>query len=80
MNGTAGLTVRGLKSFVQPWREGEQLVMHTDGLTTRWRLDDYPNVRAHDPAITAAVLHRDASRGRDDATVLAFALSRTVRA
>jgi anti-sigma regulatory factor (Ser/Thr protein kinase) len=78
MNGTAGLSVRTFKSFVQPWHVGDQLVMHTDGLTTRWRLDDYPGVRAHDPAITAAVLHRDASRGRDDATVLAFAFSRAV--
>jgi anti-sigma regulatory factor (Ser/Thr protein kinase) len=74
MNGTAGLTVRALQPFTQPWYPGEMLVMHTDGLTTRWRLDAYPGVRAHDPAIAAAVLHRDASRGRDDATVLAFGL------
>jgi hypothetical protein len=74
MNGTAGLTVRGLQPFTQPWHPGELLVMHTDGLTTRWRLDSYPRVREHDPAIAAAVLHRDASRTRDDATVLALAL------
>jgi anti-sigma regulatory factor (Ser/Thr protein kinase) len=74
MNGTAGLSVRGLQPFSQPWRPGELLVMHTDGLTTRWRLDAYPRIREHDPAVTAAVLHRDSSRGRDDATVLAFRL------
>jgi anti-sigma regulatory factor (Ser/Thr protein kinase) len=74
MNGTAGLSVRGLQPFTQPWYPGEMLVMHTDGLTTRWRLDAYPRVREHDPAIVAAVLHRDASRGRDDATVLVLGL------
>ena len=74
MNGTAGLSVRGLQPFSQPWYPGEMLVMHTDGLTTRWRLDAYPRVREHDPAIVAAVLHRDASRGRDDVTVLALGL------
>jgi anti-sigma regulatory factor (Ser/Thr protein kinase) len=73
MNGTAGLSVR-LQPFTQPWYPGEMLVMHTDGLTTRWRLDAYPDVREHDPAIAAALLHRDASRGRDDATVLALRL------
>jgi Anti-sigma regulatory factor (Ser/Thr protein kinase) len=78
MNGTAGLTVRRLQPFTQPWRPGELLVMHTDGLTTRWRLDAYPRIREHDPAVAAAVLHRDTSRGRDDATVLAFGLRPTV--
>lgn len=79
MNGTAGLSVRGLQSFTQPWRPGDMLVMHTDGLTTRWRLDAYPRIREHHPAITAAVLHRDASRARDDATVLALTIHEEAR-
>ena len=74
MNGTAGLSIRGLQSFTQPLSPGEMLVMHTDGITTRWRLDAYPRVREHDPAVVAAVLHRDSSRGRDDATVLVLGL------
>lgn len=74
MNGTAGLSVRGLRPFMQPWHPGEMLVMHTDGVTTRWRLDEYPRVRERDPAIAAALLHRDFSRGRDDATVLVLGL------
>lgn len=74
MNGTAGLTVRNTRDFATPWAAGDMLVMHTDGITSRWRLDDYPRIRRHDPAIAAAVLHRDFSRGRDDATVLAFTL------
>jgi hypothetical protein len=49
-------------------------VMHTDGITTRWRLDAYPELRAHDPGIVAGVIHRDFTRGRDDATVIALRL------
>lgn len=74
MNGTAGLSVRALQSFTQLLKPDDLLVMHTDGLTTRWRLDAYPRVREHDPAIAAALLHRDASRGRDDATVIVLRL------
>jgi anti-sigma regulatory factor (Ser/Thr protein kinase) len=79
MNGTAGLSLRALQSFTQPLRSDDLLVMHTDGLTTRWRLDSYPRVREHDPAVVSALLHRDASRGRDDATVLTLRLRAPAR-
>jgi anti-sigma regulatory factor (Ser/Thr protein kinase) len=74
MNGTAGLTMSNVQEFRQPWRHGDLMVMHTDGITSRWRLDAYPGIREHDPAIAAGVLHRDFNRGRDDATVLVLAL------
>jgi anti-sigma regulatory factor (Ser/Thr protein kinase) len=78
MNGTAGLQVRSMQEFTQPWAPGTMLVMHTDGITTRWRADAYRGILARDPAIFAAALQRDHTRGRDDATVLAFRLrSRT---
>jgi hypothetical protein len=79
VNGTAGLSVRGAQSFTRPWRPEDVMIMHTDGITTRWRLDAYPRIREHDPAIAAAVLYRDFSRGRDDATVLAMRLREPVR-
>jgi anti-sigma regulatory factor (Ser/Thr protein kinase) len=74
MNGTAGLTVPALQEFTQPWGAADLLVMHTDGITTRWRLDAYSGLRTRDPSVVAGVLHRDFSRGRDDATVLALRL------
>jgi anti-sigma regulatory factor (Ser/Thr protein kinase) len=74
MNGTAGLSVPVLQEFTQPWGAADLLVMHTDGITTRWRLDAYPELRAHDPGIVAGVIHRDFTRGRDDATVIALRL------
>jgi hypothetical protein len=50
------------------------LVMHSDGLQTRWNLDRYLGLRTRHPAIIAAVLYRDFSRQNDDITVLVVAL------
>ena len=74
MNGTAGLQTGKLQTFTHEWPAGALLVMHTDGITTRWQLDKYPGLQRHDPSIAAAVLQRDFTRPRDDATVLALAL------
>jgi anti-sigma regulatory factor (Ser/Thr protein kinase) len=74
MNGTAGLQIGKPQEFTQPFAPGAMMVMHTDGITTRWRLGSYPGVSSHDPAIVAALLHRDHTRPRDDSTVLALAL------
>jgi anti-sigma regulatory factor (Ser/Thr protein kinase) len=74
MNGTAGLQVGRLQEFTHDWNPGSALVMHTDGITLRWRMESYPGLVTHDPAILTAVLHRDCTRPRDDATVLALTL------
>ena len=44
--------------------------MHSDGVATHWKMAQYPGLLAQPPATVAAVLYRDAVRGRDDATVL----------
>ena len=46
-------------------------MLYSDGLQTRWTLDKYPALAARDPALLAAVLYRDFSRGTDDITVVA---------
>jgi anti-sigma regulatory factor (Ser/Thr protein kinase) len=69
-NGTVGHATRTVQEFAYDWPAGAALVVHTDGLTSRWRLDSYPGVLRHDPALLAGVLFRDAARGRDDATVV----------
>jgi hypothetical protein len=48
------------------------LVMHSDGLQSRWSLDRYPGLTSHHPALTAAVLYRDFRRERDDTSVVAL--------
>jgi anti-sigma regulatory factor (Ser/Thr protein kinase) len=68
--GTAGDNARKMQQFDYPWPAHGRLIMHSDGLTTRWNLNGYPNLTATDPALTAAVLYRDARRDRDDACIL----------
>ena len=72
-NGTVGAQLPRVNEFNHAWPADGLLVMHTDGLATRWNLDDYPGLAVRHPSLIAAVLYRDFSRHRDDVTVLAFA-------
>ncbi|MFJ8043332.1 ATP-binding SpoIIE family protein phosphatase [Kitasatospora sp. NPDC096147] len=49
---------------------GSAVVMHSDGLTDRWRSDDLPGLLDHTPLVAAAQLLREAAVRRDDAGVL----------
>ncbi len=69
-NGTVGHHMRTVRNFEYPFHEGDLLVMHSDGLTTHWKLDGYPGLWYAEPSLIAGVLYRDFSRGRDDATAL----------
>lgn len=69
-NGTVGHEARKFQEFSYPFPKGALVVLHSDGLATRWDLDAYPGLSARDPVLTAGVLYRDFSRGRDDVTVL----------
>jgi hypothetical protein len=70
-NGTMGHAVRKVQEFLYPFPRGSLLVLHSDGLATSWRLDQYPGLAVHAPVLIAGVLYRDFKRGRDDVTVLA---------
>ncbi|MEO7359341.1 MAG: ATP-binding protein [Gemmatimonadaceae bacterium] len=69
-NGTVGAEMRPVKTLAYDWRAGDRIIMHSDGLTTRWSFKDYPEIMDYHPAIHAALLFRDHVRGKDDATVL----------
>ena len=69
-NGTVGAEMRAVKELPYEWTKDDRLVMHSDGLTTRWSLAAYPGLTERHPALISAVLFRDFLRGRDDATVL----------
>jgi anti-sigma regulatory factor (Ser/Thr protein kinase) len=68
-NGTAGHELHRLQEFTYPWSANATLLMHSDGLATNWRLEDYPGLAVRSPALIAGVLYRDFKRGRDDATI-----------
>ncbi|HET7427148.1 MAG TPA: ATP-binding SpoIIE family protein phosphatase [Gemmatimonadales bacterium] len=69
--GIVGHQCRKVQPFTYPWSKESVLVLYSDGLQTRWTLDKYPALAARDPALLAAVLYRDFSRGTDDITVVA---------
>jgi anti-sigma regulatory factor (Ser/Thr protein kinase) len=69
-NGTVGHQMHKLQEFTFPWADDSTLIMHSDGLGSRWNLNDYPGLLNKHPSVIAAVLYRDFSRERDDATVL----------
>lgn len=71
VNGTAGHGTVRARAFEYAWEPRGTLVMASDGLGTRWALDDYPGLAARDPSLIAAVLYRDHTRRRDDVTVVA---------
>jgi anti-sigma regulatory factor (Ser/Thr protein kinase) len=74
-NGTVGHQMRKAQEFVYPWVEGALLVVHSDGLASHWKLDQYPGLFRQDPAIIAAMLYRDHARPRDDVSVVACRLT-----
>jgi anti-sigma regulatory factor (Ser/Thr protein kinase) len=73
-NGTLGTAgVRRPAQFEYPRAPGTLLVMHSDGIGTRWDLKTRPDLLMRHPAIIAALLYRDHTRDRDDATVVVVA-------
>lgn len=72
--GIVGGQYRKAQPFDYAQVNGHLLIMYSDGLQSRWNLQDYPGLVHRHPAVIAAVLHRDFCRGRDDVTVLVVAL------
>ncbi|WP_422773628.1 SpoIIE family protein phosphatase [Plantactinospora sp. WMMC1484] len=70
MPGIVGHQRRTIREFDYPFPDGACLVMHTDGVTDRWRLADYPGLRRRSPQVIAGTILRDAAVRRDDACVL----------
>lgn len=62
--------MRSVQSLNYDWPRDGFLVLHTDGLKTRWSESSYPGILTHHPALLAAVLIRDHIRGRDDVTAV----------
>jgi len=69
-NGTVGHHMPRIQEFTYPWNADSILIMHSDGLSSRWDLERYPGIWCRHPSLISAMLHRDFSRGRDDVTVL----------
>jgi anti-sigma regulatory factor (Ser/Thr protein kinase) len=69
-NGTLGHVMARVQEFKVEWPRDGILVMHSDGLLSRWDLTGYAGILARQPALIAGVLLRDFRRERDDSSVL----------
>ena len=70
MNGTLGARLERVRVWTYPWAEGTTIVLATDGLSTKWDVQDYPGLLQRSPQLLTGVLMRDYARDTDDATVL----------
>lgn len=73
--GIVGHRGRSVREFTHAASLGDLLVLHTDGVRSRWDLESYPDVTDHSPVVIAATLLRDAGVCRDDAGVLVARIS-----
>lgn len=76
--GIVGMQARRIRPFEFSPAHGRLLILHSDGLQSRWNLLDYPGLTTRHPAVVTALLQRDFSRGRDDTAVLAIRLESSV--
>lgn len=70
-NGTVGHVTRKIQVFSYPYEGKGLVILHSDGVGTSWALDRYPGLTHRHPSLLSAVLLRDFTRARDDATVVA---------
>ncbi|WP_225810171.1 SpoIIE family protein phosphatase [Streptomyces spinosus] len=67
-----------------PWHGDSLLVLHSDGLPSRWRPPRDPRLLSHDPSVVAAAILRDAGSparpARDDTSVAVLAPDRRTSA
>ena len=69
-NGIVGHGMPAPRSSSVAWPAGARLIMHSDGIVARWRVDAYEGQTPLHPALLAGLIYRDFGRDRDDATVL----------
>lgn len=68
-NGIVGHNMRKVQEFTVPFPRRSLYIMHSDGIKTHWNLADYPGLYLRHPALIAAIIYRDFTRERDDASV-----------
>ena len=68
-NGILGSAAR-FAEFEYAWPKGATLIMHSDGLSSRWQPPRWRGVWQRHPALIAGMVYRDLARGTDDAVVV----------
>jgi hypothetical protein len=68
--GIAGHQARTIRQFDYETPPGAAIILHSDGISSRWEAAAMPGIEARDPLLIAAVLLAEAGVHRDDAGVL----------
>ncbi|MFG2635446.1 ATP-binding SpoIIE family protein phosphatase [Streptomyces sp. NPDC048362] len=68
--GIVGVQLPRPRAFEAAFPPGAALVMHSDGLSDRWKPADFPGLFTQDPAVAAAQLLNQAAVRRDDAGIV----------
>lgn len=69
-NGTLGMLTPKIQEFRSDWTPSSTLVLHSDGLHSKWDLSSYAGLVSRHPAVIGGALLRDFRRQRDDASVV----------
>ncbi len=69
-HGTAGMQIRKPETASLALPAHALVILHSDGIETRWSVERIRPLLQKDPTLVAAVLLRDHTRHRDDATVV----------
>ncbi|MFT2010664.1 ATP-binding protein [Pontibacter sp. 13R65] len=70
-NGILGHNVpSSFSTQVDTWNKSKLLVLHSDGIKSRWDISKYTNLHRRDASIIAAIIYRDFCRQTDDTLVL----------
>lgn len=69
-NGTLGITAPKIQEFRSEWSPDTVLILHSDGIQSKWDLSPYRGLLARHPAVIGGALLRDFRRQRDDASVI----------
>jgi anti-sigma regulatory factor (Ser/Thr protein kinase) len=68
--GIAGHQARTVRQFEYEVPPGAAVILHSDGISSRWEIAALPGIETRDPLLIAAVLLAEAGIHRDDAGVL----------
>ena len=71
-SGIIGHQVRKIQAFEYPLPQGGVIILHSDGLSNKWKASSYPGLLRRDSALLAGALFRDFARDRDDASLVIY--------
>ncbi|MBI4715358.1 MAG: SpoIIE family protein phosphatase [Nitrospirae bacterium] len=69
-NGILGQEIGRVREERIPYRPGDLIVLHTDGISQRFTLEEIPGIRVVTPSHAAAWIMEHYGKPNDDATIL----------